>query len=125
MKAMALAGKIVTHAQLEKAFKESAPEREFAIQIRAAKLPEPAREHRFHPDRRWRLDFAWIAQKAAIEVEGAIWTGGRHTSGKGFTADCEKYSEALLLGWRVIRVPAGWVKSGKALELAKRMLGDG
>ena len=61
------------------------------------------REHRFHPTRRWRFDFAWPDHKLAVEVEGGAWTGGRHTRGSGFVADCDKYNAATVLGWRVLR----------------------
>lgn len=39
-----------------------------------------------------------------IEVEGGIWAKGRHSRGKGFEQDCEKYLEAVLLGFKVIRL---------------------
>lgn len=69
-----------------------------------AGLPTPVVEYRFHPTRRWRFDYAWPALKLALEIEGGVWTRGRHTSPKGFLADMEKYNAAACLGWRVIRV---------------------
>jgi hypothetical protein len=66
-------------------------------------LPKPVTEHRFHPTRRWRFDYAWPEHLIALEVEGGVWTGGRHTSGAGFVKDLEKYNAAGLLGWRVFR----------------------
>ena len=66
-------------------------------------LSPPVSEHRFHPVRKWRFDYAWPELKIALEVEGGAWTGGRHTTGKGFVADMEKYNTAAALGWRVIR----------------------
>lgn len=69
---------------------------------RAAGLPEPAAETRFHPLRRWRFDYAWPAHMLALEVEGGIWTQGRHTRGAGALADLEKYSEAAIAGWRIL-----------------------
>lgn len=66
-------------------------------------LPQPVTEHQFHPDRKWRFDFAWLEQKVALEVEGGIWIGGGHNRGKGFAKDIEKYNEAVRLGWRVVR----------------------
>jgi very-short-patch-repair endonuclease len=69
----------------------------------ACKLPRAVTEHRFDPDRKWRFDFAWPAARVALEVEGGVWTGGRHTRGKGFLADVEKYNRAAVLGWRVLR----------------------
>lgn len=74
---------------------------------RAAGLPEPVPEYRFHPKRRWRFDYAWPLQKLALEIEGGIWTEGRHTRGAGALADLEKYSEAAILGWRIIYCTPG------------------
>jgi len=84
---------------------------EFAIllRIRAAGLPAPAQEYRFHPTRKWRFDLAYPDKKIAIEAEGGVWTGGRHTRGGGYTKDAEKYNAAVVLGWRVLRYPAGLV----------------
>lgn len=73
-------------------------------------------EHKFHPSRKWKFDFAHPPTKTAIEIEGGIWTGGRHTRGKGFEGDCEKYNEATLLGWRVFRLTS---KTITAKELEK------
>lgn len=66
----------------------------------AVGLPEPACEFRFHPRRLWRFDFAWVEQLVYLEVEGGLWTNGRHSRGAGAIADLEKYSEAAILGWR-------------------------
>jgi hypothetical protein len=66
-------------------------------------LPAPEAEHRFAAPRRWRFDFAWPAYRVALEVEGGVWTGGRHTSGAGFVRDMEKYNAAGGLGWIVLR----------------------
>lgn len=66
-------------------------------------LPEPVREHRFASPRRWRFDFAWPDAMLAVEMEGMAYGGGRHQRRKGFTADAEKYREAMKLGWRVLR----------------------
>lgn len=64
---------------------------------------EVVREYRFHPTRKWRFDYAVPASRVALEVEGGVWRGGRHTSPKGFLADIEKYNAAALLGWTVVR----------------------
>lgn len=78
---------------------------------------EMAPEHRFHPTRRWRFDFAWPACKVAVELEGR----GRHQTVAGVRADCEKYNTAALMGWTVLRFPATdrkfaseWVNTVKA-----------
>lgn len=98
-------------------------EAKLALIIRAAGLPPPQREFFFHPKRQWRFDFAWPAVKLAVEVEGGIWTGGRHVTGAGFAKDCEKYAEAAMLGWRVIRVVDVHLNDGKALAWIQRALG--
>jgi very-short-patch-repair endonuclease len=102
--------------------KTSPLEAEMALQIRAAKLPDPLREHRFHPTRRWRFDFCWPEAGIALEIDGATWTGGRHTRGSGYQADCEKLNEAAVLGWRVFRATRDMVKSGYALRLLEAVL---
>jgi len=76
----------------------------FAHICAASGIPAPVCEFRFHPVRRWRFDYAWPAQQVALEVEGAVWTGGRHTRGSGFVRDCEKYNTATAAGWRILRV---------------------
>ncbi len=95
-------------------------ELDLAQQMRWAGVVEPIAEHRFAPPRRWRFDFAWPDLWLALEVEGAIWSGGRHTSGAGFTRDLEKYNAAALGGWTVIRVTTGMVEAGEALALVER-----
>ena len=72
-------------------------------------------EYKFHPTRKWRFDFALPLHKIAVEVEGASWSGGRHTRGAGFAADCEKYSIAATLGWRVIRATTEQVMGRMAI----------
>ncbi len=93
-----------------------------AWQLRAARLPEPATEHRFAPPRRFRFDFAWPTKMLALEVEGGTFAAGRHSRGAGFAADCEKYGEATALGWRVLRVTTDMVDDGRALALVERCL---
>jgi very-short-patch-repair endonuclease len=93
-----------------------------ARQVVAAAMPDPIREYKFHPTRRWRFDFAWPAYKIALEIEGGVWIRGRHTRGQGFTSDCQKYTEAALLGWMVLRVTPDMVNDGAALDYLKRAL---
>ena len=70
----------------------------FALQLRAAGIEGYVREIKFHPARRWRFDFAWEAERIAVEVDGGQWLSGTgHNSGVGRERDCEKDAEALLL----------------------------
>lgn len=66
-------------------------------------IPKPEREYRFHESRKWRFDYAWPKNKIALEIEGGVWTRGRHVRPKGFIKDIEKYNYAAAHGWRVFR----------------------
>jgi very-short-patch-repair endonuclease len=94
----------------------------FLDRLRARELPQPDREWRFTTERRWRFDFAWPSHKIALEVEGGVWTSGRHTRGGGFLADCEKYNEAAALGWRLIRVQPKELANYTTIDLIARAL---
>lgn len=95
----------------------------FSQQLATAGLPTPARELRFDPARGWKLDFAWPEALVALEIEGGTWTRGRHVRPKGFEEDCEKYAEAALAGWTLLRVTGGMVRDRRALRLVERALG--
>lgn len=90
-------------------------EQEFALHCLANDL-SPEREFRFHPKRRWRFDFAFPEFLLAVEIEGGIWTRGRHNRPTGFSGDCEKYNAAALLGWMVLRYPTDQVINGSAIN---------
>ena len=78
-------------------------------------LPPCVAEYRFAPPRKWRFDYAWTGQMVALEVEGGVWTQGRHTRGAGFLGDMEKYNRAAVLGWRIVRCTPDQLKSGAIL----------
>lgn len=65
--------------------------------------PNPRREFRFHPTRKWRFDFAWERERVAVEMEGGVFVGGGHNQGRRYTMDCQKYNMATVMGWRVLR----------------------
>lgn len=113
-----------------------------AFQIRAHRLPEPARQHRFalELDRQWRFDFAFLEYRLAVEVEGlvamramvprgrgqpgyrqTIILTGRHATPEGFKEDVEKYNAATLLGWRLLRVHQDLIKNGEAIATIERV----
>jgi very-short-patch-repair endonuclease len=100
----------------------SAGEELLALHIRAVGLPAPVREYRFDEKRRWRLDFAWPAQRVAVEVEGVTASGGRHQRISGFRADTKKYNALVLRGWRLLRYLPSDVKAGTAVEEIKQLL---
>lgn len=96
-----------------------------AFQMKAKKLPKPEQEFRFHPDRKWRFDFAWPDHKVAVEVEGGVFAGGRHNRGSGFVEDTVKYSAAAELGWCVLRYTEKHILNGEAVQQIERVLAHG
>ncbi len=88
----------------------------------ACGLPSPTPEHRFHPSRKWRFDYCWPEAKVALEVEGGVWTGGRHTRGSGFVKDMEKYNAAALLGWRVVRCVPSKLRTAETAAMLRELL---
>ncbi|MGM9794934.1 MAG: hypothetical protein ACI3ZZ_01760 [Candidatus Aphodosoma sp.] len=80
---------------------------------------ECVKELQFYKPRRWRFDYAIPKYKIALEVEGGVWTGGRHTRGKGFLGDIDKYNTATLLGWRVFRCTPNQLLQSSTLNIIK------
>ena len=84
----------------------------FFQQITNQSLPLPEKEFQFHPTRKWRFDYCYTKQKIAFEIEGGVYSGGRHTRGKGYEDDCVKYNWATLMGYRVFRVTSRLIVDG-------------
>lgn len=110
------------------------------VKLEAPGLGEPERQHLFAREvvpkinpkpRRYRFDFAWPAEKVAVEIHGEVYgrlvachacgqrvrsrrkdgslgkpirVGGYHTQGEGFESDRQKIALALCLGWQVLEV---------------------
>jgi len=101
---------------------QSELEATLAFHIRTAGLPEPEREYRFHPVRRWRFDFAYPDKMIAIECEGGTWSGGRHSRGQGFEDDCIKYNTAAIMGWTVLRFTGKLINNWYAISVIEEAL---
>jgi len=78
-------------------------DRIFLAALAQAGIPSPVAEFKFHPVRKWRMDFAWPEQKVFLEVDGGIWCGGRHTRAREMLKSWEKENAAATQGWRVLR----------------------
>lgn len=100
----------------------SEAEKALAQELKWLKLPQPVPEYVFALPRKWRFDFAWPQRQLAVEVEGGVYIAGRHTRGDSFERDCEKYNEAALLGWLVLRVTPDQVTNGQAIAWIERAL---
>lgn len=70
--------------------------------VHPAGVPDPEREIRFHPTRKWRLDFGWPAVQLAVELQGTSYAGTHHQRSDGLHEDCLKLNAAQLLGWTVL-----------------------
>lgn len=79
--------------------------------------PEPLAEHRFHPDRKWRFDLAWIDRRLAVEVNGGVFVGGRHSRGAGQIKDYEKLNAAASAGWVVFQIVPKGITDGTLRDL--------
>ena len=86
---------------------------------------EPEKEYLFHPTRKWRFDYAFPAQRIALEVEGGIHTGGRHIRPKGFLGDMEKYNTASVMGWRVLRTTPDELRTFRTINMIRDAMSYG
>ncbi len=104
---------------------QSRLESQFLLLWRVAGGPPLEREVRFHTSRKWRADFAHLGSRTLIEVEGGVFLagGGRHNRGSGYAKDAEKYLEAALAGWRVLRLTERQLEIGtieRIVEMCRR-----
>lgn len=74
-----------------------------------AGCPALEREYRFDEVRRWRFDFAHPQTMVAIEIEGGLYSRGRHLRPQGYRDDAEKYNHAALGGWQVYRLTSDMI----------------
>lgn len=95
---------------------------ELLYQIQAVGLPPPVLELAFCEGRRWRFDLAWPDKRIALEIEGGIYSKGRHIRPDGYLKDLEKYNRATALGWRVFRTTPQLIGKGEALALLEKVL---
>ena len=78
-------------------------DRFFLAALAQAGIPAPVAEFRFHPTRKWRMDFAWPEHKVFLEIDGGLWIRGRHTRPGAMLKSWEKENAAAVQGWRVLR----------------------
>ena len=94
----------------------------FEMLLRQETGEEVVSEYKFHPKRKWKFDLAIPGKKIAVEIEGGVYTGGRHTRGRGYVNDMEKYNNAVLLGWRLLRFTPDQLKKWSTIEMIKSLL---
>jgi very-short-patch-repair endonuclease len=85
--------------------------------LRSKGIPRPESEFKFHPKRKWRIDYAWPDVKLAVEIEGGVWSKGRHIRGSGFIGDIEKYNALTMAGWSLLRFIPEQLGNGEAISI--------
>lgn len=94
----------------------------FWQQCRAAGLPAPRFEYRFDDTRKWRFDICFPESRVAVEVQGGLFSGGRHVRGAALLREYEKLNAAAIAGWCVLLVTPTQVEDGECLELVRAAL---
>jgi len=85
-------------------------------------------QYRFHPERKWRFDFAFPDELVAVELDGGIFAAengqvaGKHARGAGRLKDYEKRNAAAELGWLVLCYGPPQVRSGEAAIQIERLV---
>lgn len=96
----------------------------FCALVRSDLKLEIVTEHRFHPTRRWRFDYAILEYKIAIEKDGGVWMkgGGAHSRPQNILRDMEKLTQASVLGWTIIRRTPQQLNTIETLDLIKQTI---
>lgn len=107
----------------------------FRAALKAAGLPIPVAEYRFHPTRKWRWDYAWTTPvygpynlgpmtypNLALEVQGGLFVNGRHSRGAALLKEHEKLNEAAVLGWRVLFTTPSRLCHPDTIDMIRRAL---
>jgi hypothetical protein len=86
-------------------------------------IPVPKHEYAFAKSigRNFRFDHCWN-EWLALEVQGGIWTGGRHVRGAALLDEHEKLRYAVLLGYSVIFCTPKEVESGEIFAFVREVL---
>lgn len=89
---------------------------------------KPEQQFKFHPERKWRLDFAFPDVHVGVEIDGGIFAAenggeaGKHARGAGRCADMEKRNAAGELGWVILNYGPPHIRSGEAALQIERVV---
>jgi hypothetical protein len=84
-------------------------EREYS-DIEAWERDFQKRYSRSKRSKRYRLDFAHSLSRTGIEIQGGVYSRGRHVTGSGYERDCKKYNLAYTSGWTIFLLSAAMAK---------------
>lgn len=117
-------GVLPTLPPAKRGSKNSEAEDLFDFQLRAHRMPRFERQYRFAKElgREWRADFAFVAERVLVEIDGGIWTQGAHGHPTDLVRNMEKRNDAVLLGWWLLAFPTRDVKGGKPIAFLQKVL---
>ena len=67
--------------------------------------------------KRYRLDFAHPNSCTGIEIQGGVYTRGRHVTGSGYERDCRKYNLAYTSKWTIFLLTSQMAKDAAWLSI--------
>lgn len=111
-----------TPAQTLRKLKADARVSGFLTWLKVRGLPAPIPEYRFHPTRKWRFDYCWVAQQVALEEQGGLFIGGRHSRGAALLGEHEKLNAAARAGYRIVFATPQNICSKEMLDTLKALL---
>jgi very-short-patch-repair endonuclease len=80
-------------------------------------------QYTWHTSRKFSADFVvGNYGNLIVEVDGGLFINGGHTRGARREYDYERDAEAMMLGFRVLRVSPRQVKQGKAIQWIQELL---
>lgn len=110
--------------RLQAKSKRTAAQDALAFQLKAAKI-SCTPEYQWNPKTKQRADFLVFGrgfQSLLVEVDGGLYINGGHTRGAARERDYERDAEAMMLGFKVLRVSPRQVKQGKAIQWITSLL---
>jgi hypothetical protein len=111
-----------TPAQRLRALKAELRGQSFQSWLKRHGLPPAIAEYRFAPPRRWRFDWCWPGFGIALENQGGIFSGGRHTRGAALLKEHEKLNAAAMHGFRVLYATPQTIQAPAMLATLKEVL---
>ena len=102
--------------------KKSELEATLAFQIRVAGLPRPIQQFTPIPGRKLAFDFGFPDWRLLVEVQGGIWTSGKHGRGSGIIKDQDKLNLAVLNQFFTLQFSVNQIEDGSALMVIRQAL---
>jgi len=94
----------------------------FAFQLDSAGLTGYIREYQAIPGRKFRFDFAFVAERLLVEINGGTYSKGAHSTGTGIARDYEKIRLGQVCGWTVYPFDTKEAKNGDALSAVEKFI---